>query len=247
MSNVFQSTLPARGATAVQRKRIDQQIISIHAPRTGSDLTPSFSTVKYSNFNPRSPHGERRVCFCRPCKHIVDFNPRSPHGERRSVRAVWLPTPMYFNPRSPHGERQEDISKAMTAEQISIHAPRTGSDLKITTSVLNFFHFNPRSPHGERHGARGAERARTDDFNPRSPHGERRMAEAGVTRYAGFQSTLPARGATPSILRINCRRPISIHAPRTGSDPKGGDHDRPGPYFNPRSPHGERRGRSGIW
>ncbi len=128
MSNVFQSTLPARGATAVQRKRIDQQIISIHAPRTGSDLTPSFSTVKYSNFNPRSPHGERRVCFCRPCKHIVDFNPRSPHGERRSVRAVWLPTPMYFNPRSPHGERQEDISKAMTAEQISIHAPRTGSD-----------------------------------------------------------------------------------------------------------------------
>ena len=34
-----------------------------------------------------------------------NFNPRSPHGERRTatVRHKWLDK--YFNPRSPHGER----------------------------------------------------------------------------------------------------------------------------------------------
>ena len=34
-----------------------------------------------TNFNPRSPHGERHVCL-RPSTYAVDFNPRSPHGER---------------------------------------------------------------------------------------------------------------------------------------------------------------------
>ena len=56
-----------------------------------------------------------------------------------------------------------------------------------------------------------------------------------------FQSTLPARGATPLDFPVRWRIGISIHAPRTGSD--GGD-DRPGRrelHFNPRSPHGERR------
>ena len=34
---------------------------------------------------------------------------------------------------------------------------------------------------------------------------------------------------------------ISIHAPRTGSDPMHPICPIPSPYFNPRSPHGERR------
>ena len=35
---LFQSTLPARGATRFIRARIDCTEISIHAPRTGSDI-----------------------------------------------------------------------------------------------------------------------------------------------------------------------------------------------------------------
>ena len=78
--------------------------------------------------------------------------------------------------------------------------------------------FNPRSPHGER----PAQRTWTSawrDFNPRSPHGERRARRK----------------------RRSWSSPISIHAPRTGSDPctKGGGADPA--HFNPRSPHGERR------
>ena len=35
--------------------------------------------------------------------------------------------------------------------EISIHAPRTGSDdLPLITLYIHFVYFNPRSPHGER-------------------------------------------------------------------------------------------------
>ena len=33
-----------------------------------------------------------------------------------------------FNPRSPHGERRKRVDVADVPNQISIHAPRTGSD-----------------------------------------------------------------------------------------------------------------------
>ena len=35
------------------------QSISIHAPRTGSDRESEKGFGKSTNFNPRSPHGER--------------------------------------------------------------------------------------------------------------------------------------------------------------------------------------------
>ena len=62
-------------------------------------------------------------------------------------------------------------------------------------------------------------------FNPRSPHGERRGCACKNALRALFQSTLPARGATQrSINKMNEVTVISIHAPRTGSDPHGGSH-----------------------
>ena len=57
-------------------------------------------------------------------------------------------------------------------------------------------YFNPRSPRGERRSA-PTTRASAPNFNPRSPRGERLLR---LTRTPGailFQSTLPARGATP--------------------------------------------------
>ena len=57
----FQSTLPARGATAVFTAHTREgYIISIHAPRTGSDGRISSERCVEHDFNPRSPHGERR-------------------------------------------------------------------------------------------------------------------------------------------------------------------------------------------
>ena len=80
--------------------------------------------------------------------------------------------------------------------RISIHAPRMGSDL-IFRMILSIrrINFNPRSPDGER-PTRWPTPNSNRYFNPRSPDGERRHQ----------------RG------RHHRRRSISIHAPRMGSD-----------------------------
>ena len=59
--------------------------------------------------------------------------------------------------------------------------------------------------------------------------------------FARFQSTLPARGATPLAVFSGIDIIISIHAPRTGSDSANNTGWKLRNYFNPRSPHGERR------
>ena len=55
-------------------------------------------------------------------------------------------------------------------------------------------------------------------FNPRSPHGERRRgAEAGFTCKA-ISIHAPRTGSDPETEGEPMTRAISIHAPRTGSD-----------------------------
>ena len=58
----------------------------------------------------------------------------------------------------------------------------------------------------------------TYDFNPRSPHGERQNSWLFYPRNNGFQSTLPAWGATIHPAAAAVQVEISIHAPRMGSD-----------------------------
>ena len=58
------------------------------------------------------------------------------------------------------------------ADIISIHAPCTGSDIDPLTNVAISCDFNPRSLHGERPAKRTKCREGAD-FNPRSLHGER--------------------------------------------------------------------------
>ena len=58
---LFQSTLPVRGATFFQQIAVNGCCISIHAPRTGSDLLAVLALPTGDNFNPRSPYGERRL------------------------------------------------------------------------------------------------------------------------------------------------------------------------------------------
>ena len=216
---IFQSTLPARGATISSHILIILCAISIHAPREGSDVqycpptnqaggfqstlpargatginTSQIITSK--NFNPRSPRGERLRPF--PCVGCADdFNPRSPRGERLVEIARGTRYVRDFNPRSPRGERPSGYdrngkfvifqstlpARGATGKLrfffnhliISIHAPREGSDA-VNDDVIK-----PR-----------------DDFNPRSPRGERQGRDLTAGNTAGFQSTLPARGATQS-------------------------------------------------
>ena len=56
---VFQSTLPLRGATFENFAFVSGAGISIHAPLTGSDRVVYQTRLSRSDFNPRSPYGER--------------------------------------------------------------------------------------------------------------------------------------------------------------------------------------------
>ena len=120
---LFQSTLPVGGATLQTRQQRRIGVISIHAPRGGSDLEVPGIGVNTGDFNPRSPWGERPACARAVCSTPY-FNPRSPWGSDQSadccVRGV-----CHFNPRSPWG-----------------------SDLCSVPPGPGGWHFNPRSPWG---------------------------------------------------------------------------------------------------
>ena len=192
----FQSTLPARGATTDGDAQAPPRKISIHAPRTGSDKPekPPAATSR-RNFNPRSPHGERQKCpFC--------------------IR----PLLYYFNPRSPHGERHKASINSRLSELISIHAPRTGSDVVSRYSRRRRLTISIHAPRTGSDRWQVGLHVRQGYFNPRSPHGERQSLIFAEPVVLAFQSTLPARGATVEVL---CRSRRFQH-------------------FNPRSPHGER-------
>ena len=55
----FQSTLPVRGATGHLCHNALPELISIHAPRAGSDGSGKDGGEDGTDFNPRSPCGER--------------------------------------------------------------------------------------------------------------------------------------------------------------------------------------------
>ena len=103
---IFQPTLPARGATAVHRVDKPCVLISTHAPRTGSDRSRrARGNTRSCDFNPRSPHGERRTSagFGSGSESISTHAPRTGSDFHRSELWSWT---THFNPRSPHGERR---------------------------------------------------------------------------------------------------------------------------------------------
>ena len=57
---LFQSTLPVGGATIIPCVLEQNDFISIHAPRGGSDGPLILGLCCQVHFNPRSPWGERR-------------------------------------------------------------------------------------------------------------------------------------------------------------------------------------------
>ena len=67
----FQPTLPARGATIIRSGLRDAIDISTHAPRTGSDANTGAVADSVTNFNPRSPHGERQYFSSCDFWHIL--------------------------------------------------------------------------------------------------------------------------------------------------------------------------------
>ena len=122
-----------------------------------------------------------------------------------------------FNPRSPRRERQEPNAATVAFSDISIHAPREGSDTQIF---------------------------RRDKSANISIHAPREGSDVSIVTPDAlvpvFQSTLPEKGATEKDIPMKDGISISIHAPREGSDMSFSRHLNPNENFNPRSPRRER-------
>ena len=170
--------------------------ISIHAPRTGSDVNYYADLLATSVISIHAPRTGSDILLQRADAELEQISIHAPRTGSDGGRIPTLYAPKHFNPRSPHGERQADADAAILQLHISIHAPRTGSDTCERRYPIDHNTFQSTLP------ARGAtRRTRPQSCRPRP-----------------FQSTLPARGATdPADVRAFIRA-ISIHAPRTGSD-----------------------------
>ena len=170
-----------------------------------------------TDFNPRSPDGERRE-VATPCCSISYFNPRSPDGERR-YDAMYHPAQWRFQSTLPGWGATTMEFRTPLAGLISIHAPRMGSDKSPRRNSDSFYAFQSTLPgwgathysdyrnrvvhisiHAPRMGSDhvvwsepGISRC---NFNPRSPDGERLFLVPYTWVMVIFQSTLPGWGAT---------------------------------------------------
>ena len=156
-------------------------LISIHAPRMGSDNPVDGRLGVRTLFQSTLPGwgATHLVGYLRFLLYISIHAPRmgSDTGVYRVTPVRWT----YFNPRSPDGERQN--SKRYNIMQKN---------------------FNPRSPDGERPHSDHRILLARDNFNPRSPDGERHAARKSRCNARLFQSTLPGWGATLGNVGRNC-------------------------------------------
>ena len=173
--------------------------------------------LPHPNFNPLSPHGERRPSP--PWTGLIgQFQSTLPtRGETRRTHRMWGAR-HNFNPLSPHGERRSKRQPGLSAGLFQSTLPtrgETGKGRRTHAAAGISIH----SPHTGRDSAGSWKNWRRRNFNPLSPHGER-----------------PALAASAAALAL-----ISIHSPHTGRDQtKSGDLTT-SLDFNPLSPHGERR------
>ena len=197
--------------------RIILCLISIHAPRMGGDRLQEHHYRPWRKISIHAPRmGGDRHCG-RPNKRDRHFNPRPPHGGRRlfaahspstsefqSTPPAWGATPPTVNPSgrevfqsTPPAWGATYASRAVLLRPgISIHAPRMGGDCVSPPLGIMITKFQSTPPAWGATESVEIEVTFPQHFNPRPPHGGRLDRQVHRIR----------------------RRAISIHAPRMGGD-----------------------------
>ena len=192
-------------------------LISIHAPRGGSDGQGQQMFGSSGLFQSTLPVGGA-TCVVPGGIRVTGISIHAPRGGSDWPRSGSPALYGYFNPRSPWGERLGGIKDTITEKIISIHAPRGGSDGgRSRQESVTRGYFNPRSPWGERlllHPIDDKRRV----FQSTLPVGGATRDRVTIRKSVLFQSTLPVGGATAKACQGILNRAISIHAPRGGSD-----------------------------
>ena len=214
----FQSTLPVRGATSFSRaafagscyfnprspcgerrgagRRIrGNRLISIHAPRAGSDIQKLAFLSDSLGFQSTLPvrGATQRQKNRWELFYISIHAPRagSDPTSKKSLGVI-----LYFNPRSPCGERRRATRWQRSTARFQSTLPVRGA-----TRIWTVCH-----------------RCVSADFNPRSPCGERLCSWRLSLQRAGISIHAPRAGSDGNKPHCRTLGTISIHAPRAGSD-----------------------------
>ena len=169
-----------------------------------------------TDFNPRSPDGERRE-VATPCCSISYFNPRSPDGERR-YDAMYHPAQWRFQSTLPGWGATTMEFRTPLAGLISIHAPRMGSDKSPRRNSDSFYAFQSTLP------GWGATyfnmRYRTlDMISIHAPRMGSDITPIQWRKMTFISIHAPRMGSDHERQHRQVRADhISIHAPRMGSD-----------------------------
>ena len=171
-------------------------VISIHAPRGGSDSISDFSMILLVHFNPRSPRGER-LELAEQHRHDVAISIHAPRGgsdnevlENKMTDLVFqstlpaggatrnfaygLPAQCDFNPRSPRGERPITSVDMWNIFEFQSTLPAGGATMRLFVADDTGHRISIHAPRG------GSDLFMVNPFFPQ----------------VRFQSTLPAGGAT---------------------------------------------------
>ena len=156
--NAFQSTLPARGATLSLSENNVESFISIHAPRTGSDglsRRPDSRTSRFQSTLPArgatdglSPgkmedtifqstlpaRGATCLLHCLLRHADAKFQSTLPARGATCPIAVAFGKNAKFQSTLPARGATAQHPDSPRGGDISIHAPRTGSDTEVSTS-----------------------------------------------------------------------------------------------------------------
>ena len=186
-------------------------------PVRGATVFPAAGARASIDFNPHSPCGERLPALY--THHLPPiFQSTLPVRGATLSRFSWL-SPNEISIHAPRAGSDRRGRYNLTGRNISIHAPRAGSDQPLQQRG-SFTHndFNPRSPCGERHKPDIRKTRRHDDFNPRPPCGERQRTAEGYVYAVLISIHAPRAGGDQAARACSKGAIISIHAPRAGGD-----------------------------
>ena len=212
----FQSTLPAWGETIIAICQNWQADISIHSPRMGRDGLRFFQRIAVNDFNPLSPHGERRFS---PMLRRSSFGFQSTlpaWGEtKRIATSIFVP---HISIHSPRMGRDQGPLRPDFGQTISIHSPRMGRDRCFWYTGYSLF----ISIHSPRMGRDDYSTA-TDSGKLISIHSPR-MGRDNLLSVHFISPNIsihsPRMGRDWASAAVKAGETISIHSPRMGRDSK---------------------------
>ena len=192
--------------------------ISIHAPRTGSDEVRAPRPCRPRNFNPRSPHGERRVFPSRsPLLHRISIH--APRTGSDSQETSSHAPPLFQSTLPARGATGKELQRFVEPLLFQSTLPARGATELVPDKLTRIEAFQSTLP---ARGATIAQQRYEENLKAISIHAPRtgsdgflRCAEpAGKISIHAPRTGSDGAGAG----QIDAHRGISIHAPRTGSD-----------------------------